>query len=332
MQHLLDMLRIKAFPRIHISLIGMNRDGYRLNGGIGFSISSPALELSFEPSNSICIDDYREHGFTKEELSRLKSHLEQVIQKEHFDSGFRCVIHESIIQSHVGFGSNSIVYLSCIEALLIFNKKKYNEDYVINLSGRGGTSGIGINTYFKGGYVFDAGILNCCDRQFAPSSTFVSKNNHKPLLLNYIKLPKWDLGIFIPKFIPKTEEEEKAFFNEKCPIGKEAVEEIMYEAVYGITTSLMECEFMTFCKSIDSLQLTKWKKLERELYGKELLAIESIIRNAGAICVGMSSLGPLLYFFGDDVDSIVEKVKVAMPDCICFKTLFNNIGRILEYD
>ena len=36
MQHLLDMLRIKVSPRIHISLIRMNNDGYRLNGGIGF--------------------------------------------------------------------------------------------------------------------------------------------------------------------------------------------------------------------------------------------------------------------------------------------------------
>lgn len=326
------MLRIKAFPRIHITLIGMNRDGYRLNGGIGFSISTPVLELGFEPSKSICIEDLRKCGFTKEELKRFKSHLEKVIQTERLDSGFRCIIHEGIIQSHVGFGSNSMVYLSCVEALFVINKRNYNEDDVINLSGRGGTSGIGINTYFKGGYVFDAGILNRGDRQFAPSSSFASMGNVKPLLLKNIKLPEWNLGIVIPQFIPKTEEEEKAFFNEKCPIEKEAVEEIMYEAVYGITTSLMENEFMTFCKSVDSLQLTKWKKLERELYGQDLIMLESIIRNAGAICVGMSSLGPLLYFFGNDVAIIVEKVKVAMPECVCFKTSFNNIGRIIEYD
>ena len=47
------MLKIKAFPRIHISLIGMNNDGYRLNGGIGFSIASPILDMSFEQSDSI---------------------------------------------------------------------------------------------------------------------------------------------------------------------------------------------------------------------------------------------------------------------------------------
>ena len=326
------MLKIRAFPRIHITLIGMNRDGYRLNGGIGFSISSPILELSFEPVNSINIDDHRKLGFTKEELLRLKCHLEKVIQTERLDSGFRCIIHEGIIQSHVGFGSNSMVYLSCVEALLIINKRNHNEDDVIRLSGRGGTSGIGINTYFKGGYVFDAGVLNRGDRLFAPSSTFTSRYITKPLLLNDFKLPEWNLGIIIPPLIPKTEEEEKVFFNEKCPIEKEAVEKIMYEAVYGVTSSLMEHDFITFCKSVDSLQLTKWKKMERELYGQDLVILESIVRHAGANCVGMSSLGPLLYFFGNDVDTIVERVKAFMPECVCFKTSFNNNGRIIEYD
>ena len=94
----------------------------------------------------------------------------------------------------------------------------------------------------------------------------------------------------------------------------------------------MESDFDVFCKSIDSIQYTKWKSLERNLYGKELMTAESIIRNAGAKCVGMSSLGPLLYFFGDDIDVIVANVKAEMPYCVCFKSSFNNSDRIIEHD
>ena len=65
------MLRIQTFPRIHITLIGMNRDGYRLNGGIGFSISSPTLDICFEEADTIDIIDLRKHGFTEDELHRL---------------------------------------------------------------------------------------------------------------------------------------------------------------------------------------------------------------------------------------------------------------------
>lgn len=326
------MLKIRAFPRIHISLIGMNNDGYRLNGGIGFSIASSTLDMSFEPSDSIDVIDRRNNGFTWDELSRLKDHLNNVLIKEELGTAIRCVIHEGLIQSHVGFGSNSMIYLSCIEALLILNHRDYTDKDVVTLSGRGGTSGIGINTYFKGGFVFDTGIPNYCQRSLAPSSVFMDKVVHKPLLMKSITLPEWELGICIPPIGYKTEEEEKNFFQENCPINKDDVERILYEAVYGITSSLMESDFDVFCNSVNAIQQTKWKSLERDLYGKELLAAESIIRNAGAKCVGMSSLGPLLYFFGDDIDRVVNNVKKEMPECVCFITCFNNASRIVEHD
>lgn len=326
------MLKIRAFPRIHISLIGMNNDGYRLNGGIGFSIASPTLDMSFESSDSIDVIDRRDNGFSRVEIFRLKNHLNNVLIKEELDTAIRCIIHDGMIQSHVGFGSNSMIYLSCVEALLILNHRDYTDLDVVTSSGRGGTSGIGINTYFKGGFIFDTGISNHSQRYLAPSSAFIDKVVHKPLLMKSIALPEWELGICIPPIGHKTEEEEKEFFQENCPINKDDVDKILYEAVYGIASSLMESDFDVFCKSIDAIQQTKWKALERDLYGKELLAAESIIRNAGAKCVGMSSLGPLLYFFGDDIDVIVANVKAEMPYCVCFKSSLNNSDRIIEHD
>ena len=326
------MYRIKAFPRIHITLIGMNRDGYRLNGGIGFSISSPTLDMSFEESDTICIIDKRQYGFLEEELNRLKSHITQVSRKKNFRKVFNCVINESIVQSHVGFGSNSMIYIACIEVLFIMNQRAYSEKDVIALAGRGGTSGIGINTYFRGGFVFDTGVANNEQRTHAPSSDFVSKEFLQPLLMKNVELPIWDLGICIPKFFPKTEEEERCFFQTNCPIEKREVEKILYEVVYGVTSSLLENNIKTFCESINAIQQTRWKSLERNLYGKKILEIEDSIRKNGAWCVGMSSLGPLLYFFGDRIENVVEKVRCEIPQCVCFKTTFNNKGRIVEDD
>lgn len=40
-------VKITAFPRIHISLIGMNANGHRINGGAGFAINSPELNFVF---------------------------------------------------------------------------------------------------------------------------------------------------------------------------------------------------------------------------------------------------------------------------------------------
>ena len=326
------MFRIKTFPRIHITLIGMNRDGYRLNGGIGFSISSPTLDVNFEEADTIDVIDRRKHGFTENELHRLKCHLNQVVKNQNFEKVFICVVNEGIIQSHVGFGSNSMIYLACIEALFIQNQRDYSEKDIVALSGRGGTSGIGINTYIRGGFVFDTGVANHGTRTHAPSSVFVSKRCQQPLLFKRIGLPLWDLGICIPQIVPKTEKEEKRFFQTNCPIEKGDVEKILYEAVYGVTSSLIENDFKAFCESINTIQQTKWKSLERNLYGKSITQIETVIRENGAKCVGMSSLGPLLYFFGDDIEDIVEKVNHEMPQCVCIKTSFNNLRRIVEND
>lgn len=332
MQKNYNMLRIRAFPRIHISLIGMNNDGYRLNGGIGFSIASPTLDMSFESSDSIDVIDRRDNGFTHEELVRLKKHLGLVMNREKFKTGLRCVIYDGLVQSHAGFGSNSMIYLSCVETLFTLNNRDYTNQDIISISGRGGTSGIGINTYFKGGFVFDAGIGNHGQRAFAPSSAFMTEVTPIPLLIKNMKLPEWHLGICIPPIEHKTEEEERAFFQRNCPINRRDTEAILYETVYGVTSSLLENDFGVFCKSIDAIQQTKWKMLERDLYGKELFAMESIIRNAGARCVGMSSLGPMLYFFGDDIDCIINKVKTEAPQCVCLKTSFNNYSRLVIHD
>lgn len=326
------MLKIKAFPRIHVTLIGMNREGYRINGGIGFSMAFPTLNMRFEPDEKIYVLDKRSHGFSKKELVRLNNHLNKMMKDEHLAEGFRCVIEESQIHSHFGFGTSTMAYLSCIEALLIINKRKYTNDDVVKLSRRGGTSGIGISTYFKGGFVFDTGVTNNADRDLTPSSCFKGDDYRKPLIFKNISLPGWEMGICIPPIQNKTEDEEKVFFDKNCPIGQEAVENILYESVYGISSSLLENDFDTFCKSVDSIQKTKWKSLERNLYGDELKMLESLIRKAGAKCVGMSSLGPLLYFFGEDIDGIVARVNADLTGGQCYKTSFNNSGRILEYD
>lgn len=310
----------------------MNRDGYRLNGGIGFSISSPTLSMRFEMSDTIDINDKRILGFTEDELHRLKDHINQIAQKHDFEKMFVCVINEGIIQSHIGFGSNTMIYLACVEALFILNQREYSEKDMIDLSGRGGTSGIGINTYFRGGFVFDTGVANSGLRTHAPSSTFISKDCLQPLLVKSIKLPLWDLGICIPQIVPKTEEDERCFFQTNCPIDKGDVEKILYEAVYGVMSSLMENDFKTFCESINAIQQTKWKSLERNLYGEPIIEVEDTIRRTGARCVGMSSLGPMLYFFGDDIEDIVKRVNHEMPQSVCFKTTFNNLSRIVEYD
>lgn len=322
-------IKIQTFPRIHLTLIGMNNDGYRINGGIGFSISNPKLSLCFKESESVEITDLRTFKFTEFEKEKLISIIKKSIIQYEFKKSISCKIEGDVLP-HYGLGSNTSIYLSCLEALFIINNHKYTHNTLILASNRGGTSGVGINTYFEGGFVFDVGIDK--QEQILLPSSIAERNGNLPLVLNKCNLPNWQIGICIQNISNKSEQEEIDFFKSCCPIDKSSVEEILYEAVYGITASVLNENYAVFCKAINAIQLTKWKSLERSIYGSELYELENKIKSYGADCVGMSSLGPMLFFMGENLDEIILNINKEFPTAVCYRSYFNNQGRIVSYD
>ena len=217
----MNKLTIQSFPRIHITLIGMNDDDYRMHGGIGFSLSNPTTSVSCVQSNDIKIIDKRENKISEKEEERLCNIIKSIINENNFDDGITCSI-EGAVFPHYGFGSGTSVYLSCIEALFLLNKASYDIDKIIRLSKRGGASGIGINTYYNGGFVFDVGVKN--EGGAIEPSSLIERNDKKPLIIHKGELPDWKVGICIPKFIKnKSQQEEIDFFKQICPIDKSSV-------------------------------------------------------------------------------------------------------------
>jgi beta-ribofuranosylaminobenzene 5'-phosphate synthase len=308
----------------------MNKNGYRINGGIGFSINAPTMNLKFALSEEIIINDKREKKFTEEELDRLQVTLKNI--KEHnnkFFTGVSCTI-ESEILPRFGLGSNTSIYLSCIEALFLLNNVTYSKEEIIALSKRGGTSGIGINTYFDGGFIFDVGIKD--ENDALEPSSIADRKGKKPLVIYRGKLPDWKVGICIPRHLrEKSEQEEIDFFKKYCPIEKTYVGDILYESIYGVTSAIIEHDYNIFCKSINTIQKTQWKYLERSLYGTDIIELEQKIKQLGADCVGMSSLGPSLFFLGENIDKIIESLREEMMGIECYSSKLNNQGRLITY-
>ena len=308
----------------------MNSGGYRINGSIGFSISAPPIEIYFEESENIEIIDKRKIEFTTSEKARLEHTLLETINRHSFKKKPRYIIYSEVLPHH-GFGSNTAIYMSFVEALFILNSYEYSDNDVIVSSGRGGTSGIGINTYFNGGFIFDAGIKN--HKYLLNPSSIAERDGKMPLVLQQIALPEWRVGICIPEYIQtKSEQEEIDFFDRHCPIDGNSVNTILYESVFGITSSIIERDYDVFCKSVNTIQSTKWKYLERIQYGAELIELENKIRDWGADCVGMSSFGPMLFFTGKNVNNILQEISRNISNAICHNVTFNNQGRIINYD
>jgi beta-ribofuranosylaminobenzene 5'-phosphate synthase len=223
----------------------------------------------------------------------------------------------------MGFGSGTAIRLAAIEGLYLLNGYVYTSDGLIAASGRGGTSGVGVHTYFQGGYSFDVGRKSGV---LAPSCSVESKYT-KPLHIVGGEMPDWKIGICIPNSIcPKSEAEEKEFFASTCPIEPHESYEATYHAVFGLLAGAKDGCLDSFCEAVRNIQQCKWKSAERSLYGDGLFEIEKALYDCGASAVGMSSLGPSLFFVGADIDTVCEKAKKLL-DCNIFVTTPRNNGR-----
>jgi len=325
----LNSVVIEVNPRLHLTLIGMNKEGYRINGGVGFTVQEPSLRLHFSRSEGFALSDTRYSPFSRQEILRIKKIIDQEKRKIRARHNIRIEI-KGEMPTHFGFGSSSATRLACLEALYLLNNKKPERERLVFSSGRGGTSGIGINVYFDGGLVIDLG-RKTKDFSYRPSQ--LSENRKKlPLMMQRIEMPKWEVGICIPNKIPhKSEKEEARFFRKTCPISSSEVYKTLYNVIYGLYSAVREKDKKTFCLALQSIQQCAWKLAERKQYGESLFRIEQKLYKCGAEAVGMSSLGPSLFFLAKDVKVVVEKMKTGIVDCKLLVTKPSNSGRNIIY-
>ncbi|MCQ8129646.1 beta-ribofuranosylaminobenzene 5'-phosphate synthase [Methylomonas sp. WSC-6] len=321
-------LKIISKPRIHLTLLSMHENIFRINGGMGYSVDSPNCEISFSKSKNFFIYDNRKFPSSAKETDQLLTFL----RSKQISYGFEGSLEVSIsgnMRPHAGFGSGTAVTLACLEALHILNGSEISPAELVAASGRGGTSGVGIHSYFSGGYVFDLG-RKVDGSPFSPSHLNGSKP--APLLLDQGPMPDWEFGICMPAAIAhKTQAEERDFFRRTCPLPADKVYETVYHTLFGLYAALREADRSAFCAALKSVQNCAWKLAERREYGKALLELEQAIYAAGADAVGMSSLGPSLFFLADDVNSVVAAMRQSRPDCDWLVTRPDNLGREIVY-
>lgn len=303
----------------------MHNGEYRINGGLGFAIADPSCELTFSSTADFAINDQRPNPLIGNELERLITLLQAEQQRCDFPASAEIAINGNM-RAHSGFGSGTAISLACLEALHRLNGSMPLPAELVEASGRGGTSGVGIHSYFSGGCVFDLGRLAKNDSH-APSHQVMAS---RPLLLDQLPMPDWEIGICIPLTIShKSQAEERAFFKRTCPLPAEAVYETLYHSLFGLYAAIRDADRTTFCHALRAVQACAWKKAERLEYGVELIEIEQALYANGAEAVGMSSLGPSLFFLADNVAEIINQMRLARPDCEWLLTRPANYGREL---
>ena len=184
----INQIRITTPARLHFSLIDLNGQLGRIDGGFGLAITEPNFEIIAEPSTDICVESCAYHERACAILAQL--------QKTYQFPGIKLKFI-SEIPTHSGFGSGTQLSLGIASAVNLFYDLNLSVLELANAVGRGGTSGIGIAAFDTGGFIVDGGHRYPEQKSSFLPSAAADDISPPPILLRH-KFPSWRLLIVMP--------------------------------------------------------------------------------------------------------------------------------------
>jgi beta-ribofuranosylaminobenzene 5'-phosphate synthase len=295
-----------------MTLIDMNGEIGRVDGGIGVTLEWPVIEITAEKSDGVVVQG------DPSLAERMRKACEAVCPGK----GVEIDIKKSY-WNHIGLGSGTQAALAAGTAVSRLYDVEMSPREIAVKVGRGGTSGIGIGAFERGGFLLDGGHRMSAKKAFLPSS-FSKDIPPAPLLMDHA-FPAWDIVLAIPPLKGAHDLYEKGIFTKVCPIPVREVEELCHVILMQMLPSIIEEDLETFGRAVNKIQEVGFKKRELDLQpgARGLLAI---MRDAGAQGAGMSSFGPTVYAVTDSPDRVVSAVNHRRPECTVIKTKARNHG------
>lgn len=278
----MSMIKVLSPSRLHLTLIDLNADLGRVDGGAGITLESPGMELSATESDTVEI-------FGDSVLASKVRQAAEVLLPA--GRGIRIRIEESL-PDHVGLGSGTQASLSAAAAInRMYGLGKSVRELAVAV-GRGGTSGIGVAAFENGGIILDGGHKFKDKCAFSPSAA--SRTPPGPVLFKK-DFPDWPIVVAIPNTKGAHDAEEVDIFKKYCPIPLAEVQEICHVILMQMLPALVEEDLESFGRAINHFQLTGFKRREVELQPRSVLDIMEYMRDNGASGSGISSFGPVVY-------------------------------------
>lgn len=269
-----------------MTLIDMNGEIGRMDGGAGLTLSSPNVKITAEEADEIQIEGLQ--GFA----DRMKKAAESVLPE---GKGVKINV-EQLIPAHVGFGSGTQTSLAVAAAVNeLYGLEKSARELAFAVK-RGGTSGIGVTAFEKGGFVVDGGHRFKDKGAFLPSAA--SKVPPGPVLFRE-DFPDWDIVIALPNEKGMHDQEEIDTFKKFCPLPIEEVREISHVVLMQMMPAIIEEDIESFGAAINHVQTVGFNKRESLIWPDFVKNIASFLRSQ-CYGAGVSSFGPVVYALVDN--------------------------------
>jgi beta-ribofuranosylaminobenzene 5'-phosphate synthase len=278
----MNMINVVSPSRLHLTLIDLNAEIGRVDGGVGITLESPSLEISASEADTV------EVVGSSLLAGRMLKAAKAVLPE---GKGIRILIKRDL-PDHVGLGSGTQAALSVAAAINeIYGLGKSVRELAVAV-GRGGTSGIGVAAFENGGFIVDGGHKFKEKGAFSPSAA--SKMPPGPVLFRRA-FPDWNIVLAIPNTKGVHDAEEVDIFKKVCPIPLAEVQEISHVILMQMLPALIEEDIESFGRAVNHFQTAGFKKREVELQPKPVLDAMRYMQDNGASGSGVSSFGPVVY-------------------------------------
>jgi beta-ribofuranosylaminobenzene 5'-phosphate synthase len=276
------MIEVVTPSRLHITLIDLNGALGRIDGSVGLTLDFPSVKINAREDTELSVSG------TTRFADRIREAASAIISKYKVDGVAIDVVEE--YPAHVGLGSGTQIALAVGTAISELYGLDLKPASIARLTGRGGTSGIGVAAYEWGGFIIDGGHKGKTD--FLPSSAS-GRYDPAPMIVRH-NFPDWNIVLAIPNLHGASDKREISIFQNNCPLPLTEIQKLSHVILMEMLPAVVEKDIESFGRSIDRVQTLGFKRRELRLQ-PFCVSLLRFMKENGAFGAGMSSFGPAVY-------------------------------------
>ncbi|WP_317984737.1 beta-ribofuranosylaminobenzene 5'-phosphate synthase family protein [Microbispora bryophytorum] len=313
-------MQVTAPCRVHFGLVGMARNSRRAYGGVGLAMWHSKVVVT-----ATGVEDGRL------EVTGGEPTLRSFVKSRLKESGLAGISMEIVEHPtcHVGLGSKTATLLACGEAALLALGRDHGDQELLKVAGRGGASGIGVNTYFAGGLIGDSGHGMSPGMDLMPSSR--RRVDGTPSIVFRVEWPaEWYVSLVRPtRGCGLHDSEEAQFFSANTPVPRSECAQVAMALFFELPSAVMEGDFEGVIHALRRSRQVGFKSREMRTR-PEVSRILAAWDESGEVAATMSSFGPSIVLVSRSLDAAQEACAQLPGNWIFSTGDAANRGRMVE--
>jgi beta-ribofuranosylaminobenzene 5'-phosphate synthase len=269
-------VRVEAPARLHLGMLAAAGDGARRFGGLGVSVSRPAVVLEARAS-----DELSAEGADAERALAFARRCHEAL-------GLTGGAHLRVVEAippHVGLGSGTKLALAVAQALAALEEREFDAPALSRATGRAARSAVGMWTFALGGLVVEGGVRRDVERP-------------APLLAHHALPEEWRSVLVVPAAEPGLSgAAETEAFRRLVPAPERSAA-IAQLVLTSLLPALVERDLEEFGAALTRVQQLvgdAFAAVQGGRFHPRAGALVEALLRGGAAGAGQSSWGPAVY-------------------------------------